>query len=144
MSAFTLEKRSDGINLLTFDLPGEKVNKLTAPAMEELGRLLNGLAGDREVKALIIASGKPDTFIAGADIAEIREIADARLGEELSRKGQALFRRIEELPFPTVAAIHGACLGGGLELALACDHRVITNDPRTVLGQPEVRIGIIP
>ena len=144
MSAFNLQRYPDGVAVVTFDLPGEKVNKLTTPVMEELGRLLEGLAEDREVKALVIASGKADTFIAGADIAEIREITDAGLGEALSRKGQALFRRIEELPFPTVAAIHGACLGGGLELALACDHRVISNDPRTVLGLPEVRIGIMP
>jgi 3-hydroxyacyl-CoA dehydrogenase/enoyl-CoA hydratase/3-hydroxybutyryl-CoA epimerase len=144
MNAFRIDKRPDGVAVLTFDLPGEKVNKLTAAAMEELDRLLEELGQDRSVRALVFASGKPDTFIAGADIAEIRDITDAGLGERLSRKGQAVFRKIEELPFPTVAAVHGACLGGGLELALACDFRVISNDPRTVLGQPEVRLGIMP
>ncbi len=144
MSSFTLDIRSDSIAILTFDLPGEKVNKLTTAVMEDLARLLEDLAANREVKGLVITSGKQETFIAGADIAEIRDITDPRLGEELSRKGQAVFRRMEELPFPTVAAIHGACLGGGLELALACDHRVISNDPRTALGLPEVRIGILP
>ncbi|MEK6743209.1 MAG: 3-hydroxyacyl-CoA dehydrogenase NAD-binding domain-containing protein [Nitrospirota bacterium] len=144
MSAFHYEIEKDGIAVLTFDLPGEKVNKLTTAVMSELDRLLDGIAADHTIKALVIRSGKPDIFIAGADIAEIRDIADANKGEELSRKGQSVMNKLEALPFPTVAAIHGPCLGGGLELALACSHRVISNDPRTVLGPPEVKIGIIP
>ena len=144
MSAFDLDIHGDGIAVLTFDLPGEKVNKLTTSVMDELGSLLDTLASGDQIKALVITSGKADTFIAGADIAEIRDITDPVRGEALSRKGQAIVGKIEELPFPTVAAIHGACLGGGLELALACDHRVISNDAKTVLGLPEVRIGIIP
>ncbi|MHB8843182.1 MAG: 3-hydroxyacyl-CoA dehydrogenase NAD-binding domain-containing protein [Nitrospirota bacterium] len=144
MSSFTLDKHPDGIAVLTFDLPGEKVNKLSTPVMDELDRLLDTLSLDRKIKALVIRSGKADTFIAGADIAEIRDITDPGLGEELSARGQAVFGKLEALPFPTVAAIHGACLGGGLELALACSHRVISSDPRTVLGAPEVKIGIIP
>ena len=144
MKAFTLDKRPDGIALLTFDLPGEKVNKLSTPVMDELDRLLDTLSTDREIKALVIRSGKADTFIAGADISEIRDITDAKRGEELSARGQAVLGKLEALPFPTVAAIHGACLGGGLELVLACSLRVISSDPRTVLGAPEVKIGIIP
>jgi 3-hydroxyacyl-CoA dehydrogenase / enoyl-CoA hydratase / 3-hydroxybutyryl-CoA epimerase len=144
MNAFALNKRSDGIAVLTFDLPGEKVNKLTTPVMEELDRLLDELTADRQVKALVIYSGKPGIFIAGADIAEIRDITDTARGEELSRRGQAVMNKLEALPFPTVAAIHGACMGGGLELALSCNYRVISNDPKTVLGLPEVKIGIIP
>jgi 3-hydroxyacyl-CoA dehydrogenase/enoyl-CoA hydratase/3-hydroxybutyryl-CoA epimerase len=144
MPAFTLERNPDGIAVLTFDLPGEKVNKLTSAVMDELDRLLDNLRAETAIKALIIRSGKPDTFIAGADIAEIRDITDRMRGEELSRKGQAVFRKLEDLPFPTVAAIHGPCLGGGLELALACRHRVVSTDPKTVLGLPEVRLGIIP
>ncbi len=144
MSAFTLDARPDGIAVLSFDLPGEKVNKLTTPVMDELDGVLDDLATRRDVKALVIASGKPGTFIAGADIAEIRDITDAAQGTLLSRKGQAVMNKLEALPFPTVAAIHGACLGGGLELALSCSHRVLSSDPRTVLGLPEVRIGILP
>jgi 3-hydroxyacyl-CoA dehydrogenase/enoyl-CoA hydratase/3-hydroxybutyryl-CoA epimerase len=144
MSAFTIDKRTNGIAVLTFDLPGEKVNKLTTPVMDELDRILDELAADRQVKAVVITSGKPGTFVAGADIAEIRDITDAARGGELSRRGQAVMNKLEALPFPTVAAIHGACLGGGFELALACSHRVISNDPRTSLGLPEVKIGIIP
>jgi 3-hydroxyacyl-CoA dehydrogenase/enoyl-CoA hydratase/3-hydroxybutyryl-CoA epimerase len=144
MSSFHLDIRTDGIAILTFDLPGEKVNKLTTAVMNELDQILEGLAADRAIKALVIRSGKPDIFIAGADIAEIRDITDANKGEELSRKGQSVLGKIEALTFPTIAAIHGPCLGGGLELALACSHRVISNDPRTALGLPEVKIGIIP
>jgi 3-hydroxyacyl-CoA dehydrogenase/enoyl-CoA hydratase/3-hydroxybutyryl-CoA epimerase len=136
--------RTDGIAVLTFDLPGEKVNKLTTAVMNEFDRLLDEIAADHAIKALVIRSGKPDIFIAGADIAEIRDITDANKGEELSRKGQSVLSKLESLPFPTVAAIHGPCLGGGLEFALACSHRVISNDPRTALGLPEVKIGIIP
>lgn len=144
MSAFHYEIDDNGIAVLTFDLPGEKVNKLTTAVMTELDSLLDDLAAEKRIRALVIRSGKPDNFIAGADIAEIRDITDARTGEELSRKGQAVMRKIEDLPFPTVAAIHGACLGGGLELALACSYRVIDDDPKTVLGLPEVKLGIIP
>jgi 3-hydroxyacyl-CoA dehydrogenase/enoyl-CoA hydratase/3-hydroxybutyryl-CoA epimerase len=144
MQAFEYSIREDGIAVLTFDLPGEKVNKLTTPVMDELGALADELAACGGIQGLVIMSGKPGTFIAGADIAEIRDITDAKRGEELSRKGQAVFQKLEDLPFPTVAAVHGACLGGGLELALACTHRVISSDPKTGLGLPEVKIGIIP
>src|SRR3990172_2601872 len=123
MSAFTYEVKKDGIAILTLDLPGEKVNKLSTPVMDELNALLDRLPTTGEIKALILRSGKEGNFIAGADIAEIRDITDAKRGEELSRRGQDVFLKLEKLPFPTVAAIHGACLGGGMELALACTHR---------------------
>ncbi len=144
MSAFTYEVQSDKVAVLTFDLPGEKINKLTTPVMNELDGLLDRIAADREVKALVIRSGKKGNFIAGADIAEIQHVTDPEQGEALARRGQDVFRKLEQLPIPTIAAIHGACLGGGFELALACSHRVISNDPRTALGLPEVRLGIIP
>jgi len=144
MTAFHLEIRTTGIAVLTFDLPGEKVNKLTTAVMGELDLLLDEIAANHAIRALVFRSGKQDIFIAGADIAEIRDITDANKGEELSRKGQSVLGKLESLPFPTVAAIHGPCLGGGLELALACSHRVISNDPRTALGLPEVKIGIMP
>jgi 3-hydroxyacyl-CoA dehydrogenase / enoyl-CoA hydratase / 3-hydroxybutyryl-CoA epimerase len=144
MSAFSYEIDTAGIAVLTFDLTGEKVNKLTTPAMDELDHILDELAADQKVKALVIRSGKPAIFIAGADITEIRDITDAARGEELSRRGQSVMNKLEALPFPTVAAIHGACMGGGLELALACSRRVVSNDAKTILGLPEVRIGIIP
>ena len=144
MSSFTYEIDKDGVAVLTFDLPGEKINKLTTPVMDELDNVLDGLAKNTSIKALVFRSGKAESFIVGADIAEIRSVTDAGTGERLARKGQAVFAKLEALPFPTIAAIHGPCMGGGLELALACAYRVISNDPKTMLAQSEVRLGIIP
>jgi 3-hydroxyacyl-CoA dehydrogenase/enoyl-CoA hydratase/3-hydroxybutyryl-CoA epimerase len=144
MAAFTYEIGRDGIAVLTFDLPGEKVNKLTTPVMEELNTLLDALASRKEIKALVFRSGKDENFIVGADIAEIRAITDAETGERLARRGQAVFSKLEALPFPTVAAIHGPCMGGGMELALACSYRIISNDQKTALALPEVKLGIMP
>ncbi len=144
MSSFKYEINSDGIAVLTFDLPGEKVNKLTSPVMEELSALLDELSAKKEIKALVIRSGKEGNFIVGADIAEIRSITDSATGEQLAQRGQAVFAKLEALPFPTVAAIHGPCMGGGMELALACTYRVISNGQKTALAQPEVKLGILP
>jgi 3-hydroxyacyl-CoA dehydrogenase/enoyl-CoA hydratase/3-hydroxybutyryl-CoA epimerase len=144
MPAFTYKINKDGIAIVTFDLPNEKVNKLTITVMEELDKLLGELASKKEIKALVFRSGKDNNFIAGADIDEIRHVTDAAAGEYFSRRGQAVFGRLESLPFPTVAAIHGPCLGGGLELALACTYRIISSDQKTALGLPEVKLGIIP
>jgi 3-hydroxyacyl-CoA dehydrogenase/enoyl-CoA hydratase/3-hydroxybutyryl-CoA epimerase len=96
------------------------------------------------VKAIVLASGKRDGFIAGARIEMIRAVKDAAEAEDLSRQGQAGFDRLEQFGKPVVAAIHGACLGGGLEWALACHYRVASNDPRTQLGLPEVQLGLLP
>src|SRR5512143_1160717 len=144
MSAFTYEIDKDAIAVLTFDLPGGKVNKLTTPVMQELGELLDELASKKEIKALVFRSGKEGNFIVGADIAEIRGISDTETGERLSQRGQTVMNKLESLPFPTVAAVHGPCMGGGLELALACWYRVISNDPKTALALPEVKLGILP
>ncbi len=144
MSSFTYSINKDGIAIVTFDLPGEKVNKLTRAVMEEFDRLIAELEGKNWIKALVFRSGKERNFIVGADIAEIRDVTEAATGESFARKGQAIFARLEALPFPTVAAIHGPCMGGGLELALACDYRVVSNDQKTALALPEVKLGIIP
>jgi hypothetical protein len=96
MPAFTLETRPDGIAVLTFDLQDKKVNVLTSPVMNELDKLLDGLALRKDVKALVVRSGKEGQFIAGADVAEIRDVTDAQKGYELSRKGQAV-RELERL-----------------------------------------------
>lgn len=144
MSAFSYEINKDGIAILIFDLPGEKVNKLDTSVMEELNALLGELAAKKEIKALVIRSGKDGNFIVGADIAEIKNITDVETGERLSRKGQAVLNKLESLPFPTIAAIHGPCMGGGMELALACTCRIVSNDQKTALALPEVKLGIIP
>ncbi len=136
-----------GIVHLAFDLPGEKVNKLTTAVMEELAAILDDLKarGERgEARGLLITSGKPGTFIAGADVAEIERITDPEDGAAKSRRGQEILEALARLPFPSVSAVGGACLGGGYELALACTRIVAADDSRVQIGLPEVRLGIIP
>jgi 3-hydroxyacyl-CoA dehydrogenase / enoyl-CoA hydratase / 3-hydroxybutyryl-CoA epimerase len=143
MSAFTTEV-IDSISVITFDLPGEPVNKLSAAVKVEFEALLIRLRDDADVRAAVIISGKPDTFIAGADIEEFTALTTQTEAERLSFEGQEMVSRVETLPKPVVAAIHGACLGGGLELALACHYRVATDHHKTQLGLPEVQLGLIP
>jgi 3-hydroxyacyl-CoA dehydrogenase/enoyl-CoA hydratase/3-hydroxybutyryl-CoA epimerase len=143
VSAFSTQVR-DGIARLELDLPGEPVNKITRDVRDELEELLGQLGTDGEIRAVVLISGKPDTFIAGADIEEFVALQSREEAYDLVRQGQALVNRIERLGKPIVAAIHGACLGGGLEAALACAYRIATDHPKTVLGLPEVQLGIIP
>jgi 3-hydroxyacyl-CoA dehydrogenase/enoyl-CoA hydratase/3-hydroxybutyryl-CoA epimerase len=143
VSAFRTEVR-DGIAVVTFDLPGEPVNKLNAAVKVEFEALLIRIRDDADIRAVVLISGKPDTFIAGADIEEFTALTTQAEAERLSFEGQEMVSRVETLPKPVVAAIHGACLGGGLELALACSCRVATDHPKTQLGLPEVQLGLIP
>jgi 3-hydroxyacyl-CoA dehydrogenase/enoyl-CoA hydratase/3-hydroxybutyryl-CoA epimerase len=134
----------DGVATLLLDEPGESVNVVEPEAMRELEALLARFAKDAAVKAIVLASGKKDGFVAGAKIELMQGLVTAADGERLSRDGQAAFDRLERYPKPVVAAIHGACLGGGLEWALACHYRIATADPRTQLGLVEVQLGLIP
>ncbi len=146
-AALTLEVDADGIAWLTLDRAGSKANILTRGVMERLDTLLGeveaGAAAGR-IRALVIRSGKPGMFIAGANIDDIADITDPAEGEAGSRKGQAVFTRLDRLPVFTVAAIDGICLGGGTELALACDYRIAADAPATRIGLPEIQLGIIP
>jgi len=143
-SPLSVDRDPGGVLVLTLDVPGEKVNTLGRGMMEGFQSLMVQVESDRSVKGIVIRSGKPDNFVAGADIKDFLSIQSALEGESLSRTGHALLGRLEALPVPVVAAIHGSCLGGGLELALACRYRVATDDPRTVLGLPEVMLGLVP
>src|SRR5690606_26862265 len=130
-----------------FDRPDSKVNLLTEGVMRRLDELIGEVEQGAQrgtVRALVIRSGKPGTFIAGADVRAIENVTDPSEGEAAARQGQELFRRIEQLPIPTVAAIDGICLGGGTELILACGHRIASDSRATKIGLPEVRLGIIP
>jgi 3-hydroxyacyl-CoA dehydrogenase/enoyl-CoA hydratase/3-hydroxybutyryl-CoA epimerase len=138
----TLELR-DGIAWLTFDAPGKRVNTLSQDLMGWFGERLAELAV-QDLLGLVLRSGKPDTFVAGADIEEIQRLSDRAAVRDLLRGGHELFGRVAALPFPTVVAIHGACLGGGLELSLCCDWRVASEHEKTKLGLPEVQLGLIP
>jgi 3-hydroxyacyl-CoA dehydrogenase/enoyl-CoA hydratase/3-hydroxybutyryl-CoA epimerase len=143
MPAFDLQIDPDGLAVLTFDLPGEKVNKFSRGVLAELSDVVSRLAGERKIRSLLLTSGKPDVFIAGADV---KEFLNARSGEIESsvREVQAIFQGFAELPYPTVAVINGVCLGGGTELALACDYRLMSDSKKAQIGFPEVRLGIFP
>ena len=143
MKAFSVDIKNS-IAYLKFDLQGEKVNKISLDVGEELQHLLRDLKNEKQVRGIILYSGKPHTFIAGADIHLINSITSKDQGEELSLEAQAMAHAIEAYPVPIVAAIHGVCLGGGLEVALACDYRVVSDHESTSLGLPETRLGIIP
>ncbi|MCZ6734742.1 MAG: 3-hydroxyacyl-CoA dehydrogenase NAD-binding domain-containing protein [Planctomycetota bacterium] len=143
-NAWTKSLDSDRITWLTFDLPDGKVNKFTASALAELSAMLDQLAAEDAIKAIVIRSGKEGNFIAGADINELARIKDVRDAKAKSQAGHAVFAKLAALPIPTIAAIHGPCLGGGLEMALACQYRVVTDHPTTSLGLPEVNLGLIP
>lgn len=142
-SALTLE-HVDGIAVVTIDLPGEPVNKVTAGLRADFATMFDQLAADGSVRGVVLASGKPDTWLAGADIDEFLTLQTAGDAEVLSRSGQELLARLESLSVPVVAAIHGACLGGGLETALACRYRIASDHPKTVLALPEVQLGLVP
>lgn len=143
MGAFT-QRRQDGILRLEFNLPSEPINKITRGVREELDHLLDGLATDSDVRAIVLISTKPGSFIAGADIDEFVALGSRDEAWALVRTGQDLINKFERLGKPVVAAIAGACLGGGLEAALACTYRIATDHPKTRIGLPEVQLGIIP
>jgi len=142
---FHLEVGADRLATLTFDLPGKRVNVFTRAALEELEKVLGEVAARQDIGCLILLSGKaPGNFIAGADVEEIARVSDPQEAEAGSRVGHRLFAAWEALPFPTVAAIRGGCLGGGTELSLASTYRVASDGASTRIGLPEVRLGIIP
>jgi 3-hydroxyacyl-CoA dehydrogenase/enoyl-CoA hydratase/3-hydroxybutyryl-CoA epimerase len=143
MIAFTTTV-TDGIARVVFDLPGEKVNKFSATVMGELGHVLDDLSGRTDLKAVVFTSGKPGVFIAGADIKEIQGIANRVDAQAKAEAGQRTFQKVADLKIPTIAVIDGACLGGGLEFALACTYRIVADEDKTKLGLPEVTLGIIP
>ena len=143
MSAFTTEVRA-GIAIITFDLPNEPVNKITRDTGWQLEELLDRLLHDEAVRAIVIRAGKPDGFIAGADIEEFVRLRTPDEATRLSRDGQLLMQKVADAAKPIVAAMHGAALGGGLELALACRYRVASDHPKTQLGLPEVQLGLVP
>jgi 3-hydroxyacyl-CoA dehydrogenase/enoyl-CoA hydratase/3-hydroxybutyryl-CoA epimerase len=131
------------IAIMEFDLVGEKVNKLNTPIMMRLKELLEELRSSK-FRALIIKSNKPKIFIAGADIEEIKSMNKREEFEKAVEAGQAVLNLIEDLPMPTIAAVHGACMGGGCELIMSCDYRIAAEDSSTRIGLPETKLGIIP
>src|SRR5207248_4365925 len=145
-NAFRVDELDGGIALVTFDVPDKKVNTLSQGVLRELAGLVGRLEQRTDLRGLLLRSAKPGQFIAGADLNDLaalsvitREQAAGALGA-----GHQIFSRISRLPFPTVALIDGNCLGGGTELALAMDDRLVSTSPQTQVGLPEVKIGLIP
>ncbi|MBM4193062.1 MAG: fatty acid oxidation complex subunit alpha FadJ [Gemmatimonadetes bacterium] len=142
-NAIRVERDGD-IAVALFDLPGEPVNKLTRSVIKEFDAMLDAVERDASVRGLVFMSGKDTGFIAGADIEEFLTFTTVAMASGASAEGQIRFTRLETLRVPVVAAIHGACMGGGLEMALACRYRIATEHAKTVLALPEVQIGLIP
>jgi 3-hydroxyacyl-CoA dehydrogenase / enoyl-CoA hydratase / 3-hydroxybutyryl-CoA epimerase len=143
-NSFSLQVRDDQIGIITMDIAGESMNVLKAAFADEISQLLSEIKANSQLKGLVFISGKPDSFIAGADIAMLDDCKTAAEAEAIARMGQQMFDQLEQLKIPLIAAINGPCLGGGLELAMACHGRVATSDSRTVLGLPEVQLGLLP
>ncbi len=143
MGMIHLEHRTDGVVIVVLDHPTKPVNTLSPAVVEEFNDTVAPLIDDDRVRAMVVVSGKRDTFIAGADLELIEGLGEAEISA-MSRDGNALLERIATAKKPVVAAVHGAALGGGLEVALACHFILATDDPKTVMGQSEVMLGLLP
>ena len=143
-NVFELIVKSSGIAHLVINDRSEKMNTLKASFIKDVSDIIKTIKVNKTIKGLVIISGKADSFIAGADIHMLDACETEQDAFALSQQGQHVFELLEQLPIPVIAAIHGPCLGGGLELALACHHRICSDDAKTVLGLPEVQLGLLP
>ena len=141
---FKFEKDSRGVFTATLDVPDRPVNIFDDNVIEELHRLVELIEQDSTVRLVVFRSGKKSGFLAGADVRRIQSLQTPKEAEHISEVGQKLFDRIEHLHVPTIAVIHGPCLGGGLEFALSCTYRVANEMSSTRIGLPEVELGILP
>ncbi len=148
LTHFSFEVDDYGVATILMDVKGEKMNTLSPNIQEDLDKILEVIEGDGTIGAVVIGSAKSSGFMAGADIDMLEDVSSAAQGAELSRHGQSGFARLEaihkSLGKPVIAAIHGPALGGGLEMALACSSRICSDSEKTVLGLPEVMLGVIP
>ena len=142
--AFRLDVGPDRLATLTFDLPGKSANIFTREVVAEFERLVTELARRDDIGCLVLLSAKPRIFIAGADVDAIAHVTDPAEAEEASRRVHRIFAAWEALPFPTVAAIRGTCLGGGTELSLASTYIVASDRADIRIGLPEIKLGILP
>ena len=143
MGMIQVQHRPDGVAVVVLDHPTKPVNTLSPAVVEEFNEKVSPLLDDEGVRAMVVVSAKPDTFIAGADLELIEGLGETEISN-MSREGNALLERIFTSKKPVVAAVHGAALGGGLEVALACHYILATDDPKTVMGQSEVMLGLLP
>lgn len=143
MANFKITKENE-IATIWMDQTGSEVNTLSVKMLDEFSGLLDQIEQDDEIKAAVLISNKANCFIAGADIKDLMSIEDSKEVENLSREGNKILTRLEKLKKPVIAAINGACLGGGLEVAMACHYRIATTDKKTVFGLPEMKLGLLP
>lgn len=143
MSLIQITKK-ENVAIITLDQPGEKVNTLNEEMMNEFSDFLNELNSDSSLKGAVLISGKENNFIAGADIEMFKARDTAEEIEQLSLDGHEILNQVESSSKPIVVAIHGSCMGGGLELSLACQYRIASNHSKTVMALPEVKLGILP
>ncbi|XP_050804729.1 trifunctional enzyme subunit alpha, mitochondrial isoform X3 [Gopherus flavomarginatus] len=132
------------VAVVRFNSPDSKVNTLSKQLQSEFTEVMNEIWANETVKSAVLISAKPGCFIAGADINMIESCKTVQEVTQLSQEGQKMFEKLEKSPKPIVAAISGSCLGGGLEVAISCQYRVATKDKKTVLGTPEVLLGLLP
>ncbi|MFT6733570.1 MAG: 3-hydroxyacyl-CoA dehydrogenase/enoyl-CoA hydratase/3-hydroxybutyryl-CoA epimerase [Polaribacter sp.] len=143
-SAFSLEIADNGVAWVTLDVKGESQNTLRAEFAEEFETIFETIKLNTSVKALVIISAKESCFIAGADITMLQDLKTADDVLAVANTGHELFGKMEQLNMPIIAAINGSCLGGGLELAMACSYRISTDDASSRFGLPEVQLGLLP
>jgi 3-hydroxyacyl-CoA dehydrogenase/enoyl-CoA hydratase/3-hydroxybutyryl-CoA epimerase len=141
--SYLSKKTEEGILVVTLDQSDEKVNKLTEELIAEFQDLVEN-TDPNDIEGIVLTSGKPGNFIAGADVEMLKNKSAPQGIEELSQHGNKLLLKLANYPKPVVAAIHGSCLGGGLEVAMACHYRVASEHSDTVMGQPEVKLGLLP
>ncbi|HPS88142.1 MAG TPA: 3-hydroxyacyl-CoA dehydrogenase NAD-binding domain-containing protein [Spirochaetota bacterium] len=144
MKYINYEKTENGIAVITMDCPGTKVNVISSGLMNEVETILDAVDKDSTVKGAVLLSAKEDNFIAGADLFELGRMKTVEEVTAYVAKGHSILNRIEEMKIPVAACINGHCLGGGLEVALACHYRMAVNSPGTLLGLPEVNFGLLP
>lgn len=144
MENLRVEKLENNVMVVTIDCPDSKVNKVSSGLLGEISGVLDDIEKDSSVKGLVIISGKDDNFVVGADVDELNAMKTKEEVTTYISKAHKVLKRIEDLSCPVVCAIHGNCLGGGLELALVAGYRIASDSRKTTLGLPEVQLGLIP
>jgi len=144
MKYFTLEKTKEKIAVITIDCPEGKVNKVSSGFLNEVATIIGDIKKDKSVAGVVIVSAKEDNFVVGADIDEVKGMQTPEEAVVYISKGHTILNELDAMKIPVVACIHGNCLGGGLELALVCSYRMAVDSPQTVLGFPEVQLGLLP
>ena len=139
-----IDKTKDNILIITINSPGSRVNKVSSSLLKEISTIMDKIEKDDSIKGLVILSGKEDNFIVGADVDELKNMKNKKDVISYIEKAHEILNRIERLPIPVVCGIHGNCLGGGLELALVVDYRIASDSTKTVMGLPEVQLGLLP